>query len=148
MLVMMRQLTTEAFDFVRVPWDENDPMNSVFRSTELYFKFYESNRTLFAILVELGQTDAEVGKIWATSRTAFYSRIAHSLRRGQEVGRVRPDVDIDSAAELLGSMTEFYAFQRFVLDDGVITAVSTQESARNLANIWMSGLIRERPDSR
>lgn len=142
MLVLMHQLTSEAFDFVRVPWDENDPMLSVLQSTQLYFKFYEAHRPLFAILVELGQTDPAVADVWAASRRAFYSRIAHSLRRGLEVGRIRLDVDVDVAAELMGSMTEFYAFQRFVLSDGVIKQVSIDESARNLANIWTDGLLR------
>lgn len=142
MLVLMRKLTAEAFDFVRVPWDERDPMLSVLQSTQLYFKFYEAHRPLFAILVELGQTDPAVADIWAVSRRAFYSRIAHSLRRGLEAGRLRLDVDVDVAAELMGSMSEFYAFQRFVLADDVVKPVSIEESARNLANIWTDGLLR------
>ena len=142
MLELMRQLTAEAFDFVRVPWDETDPMDSVLRSTQLYFKFYSDHRALFGLLVELGQTDAEVGKIWAQSRRAFYARIAHSLRRGIEAGKVRTDIDVDVAAELMGSMTEFYAFQRFVLQDGVVKDVPSEAGARALATIWTSGLIR------
>jgi AcrR family transcriptional regulator len=144
MLVLMRKLTAEAFDFVRVPWDENDPMLSVLQSTQLYFKFYETHRPLFAILVELSQSDSAVADIWAASRRTFYARIAHSLRRGLDAGRIRVDVDIDVAAELMGSMTEFYAFQRFVLSDGVIKPVSISESSRNLANIWTDGLLRRR----
>ncbi|ATQ30209.1 TetR/AcrR family transcriptional regulator [Rhodococcus ruber] len=142
MLVLLEELTAEAFDFVRFPWDENDPMESVFRSTQLYFEFYEAHRPLFAILVELGQTDPDVANIWASSRKAFYSRIAQSLRRGTDAGKLRVDLDINVAAELMGGMTEFYAFQRFVLDDGVTTAVPIDESTRNLVAIWTSGLVR------
>lgn len=142
MLVLLRELTAEAFDFVRVPWDEVDPKESVRRSTQLYFKFYESHRALFGVLVELGQTDREVGEIWASSRRAFYGRIAASLRRGIEAGRLRVDLDVEVAAEMLGSMTEFYAFQRFVLDDGVVTDVAIEEGARTLAEIWISGILR------
>lgn len=140
MLVLMHELTAEAFDFVRVPWDESDPMDSVLRTTQLYFKFYETHRVLFGLLVELAQTDDAVKQIWADSRRTFYKRIAHSLRRGIEVGKLRLDVDIDVAAELLGSMTEFYAFQRFVLDDGVTKNVPIEAGARTLAEIWISGI--------
>lgn len=144
MLELMRQLTGEAFDFVRVPWDEQDPMDSVLRSTRLYFKFYADHRALFGLLVELSQTDADVAQIWGQSRRAFYTRIAQSLRRGIEAGKLRSDVDVDVAAELMGSMTEFYAFQRFVLRDGVVKDVPVEESAHELARIWTSGLIRYR----
>lgn len=142
MLVLLRQLTNEAFEFVRVPWDQTDPMDSVLRSTQLYFKFYESHRALFGVLVELGQTDPEVKELWATSRRAFYARIAHALRRGIESDRLRLDLDVDVAAEMMGSMTEFYAFQRFVLSDGVTKDVSHEEAARTLAAIWTTGIVR------
>jgi AcrR family transcriptional regulator len=141
MLELMRQLTAEAFDFVRAPWDDADPMRSVLRTTQLYFEYYEAHRVLFGLLVELSQTDPEVGQIWAESRRAFYGRIAHSLQRGRRAGRLRVDVDVDVAAEMLGSMTEFYAFQRFVLADGVVKYVSTSEAAEMLAKIWTAGLI-------
>jgi AcrR family transcriptional regulator len=142
MLELMRQLTAEAFDFVRVPWDGTDPMRSVLRSTQLYFEYYAAHRALFGLLVELSQTDPEVGQIWAESRRSFYARIAHSLRRGTEAGQLRLDVDVDVAAELLGSMTEFYAFQRYVLRDGVVKDVPAEEGAEVLARIWTSGLVR------
>ncbi|MFD5258304.1 TetR/AcrR family transcriptional regulator [Streptomyces bobili] len=142
MLVLLRELTDEAFDFVRVPWRAEDPMFSVLRSTQLYFEFYGRHSALFGLLVELSQTDPEVAEIWAGSRRVFYSRIAQSLRREVAAGRLRVDVDVDVAAELLGGMTEFYAFQRFVLGDGVVKDVPLDESARALAEIWVSGLVR------
>lgn len=142
MLELMRQLTAEAFDFVRVPWDEEDPMSSVLRSTQRYFEYYAAHRALFGLLVELSQTDPDVGRIWAASRRAFYARIAHSLRRGTDAGLLRLDVDVEVAAELLGSMTEFYAFQRFVLRDGVVKDVPAEDGAEVLARIWTAGLMR------
>ncbi|MCX4092388.1 TetR/AcrR family transcriptional regulator [Nocardia sp. alder85J] len=142
MLVLMRALTDEVFDFVRVPWDESDPVATVSLSTRRYFQFYLEHRGFFAVLVELAQTDAEVGRIWADSRRAFYARIAQSLRRGMESGTVRADVDVTVAAELLGGMTEFYAFQRLVLADGAVTEVPLDQAARHLAEIWTSGVLR------
>jgi AcrR family transcriptional regulator len=147
MLTLLQQLTAEAFDFVRVPWRSDDPMYSVLRSTQLYFEFYAGHRALFGLLVELSQTDPEVARIWADSRRLFYSRIAVSLRREVRAGRLRVDVDVDVAAELLGSMTEFYAFQRLVLSDGVVKDVPLDESANALARIWTSGLVRRVGDT-
>lgn len=116
---------------------------AVLRSTERYFEYYEEHRTLFAVLVELGQTDPEVAEIWATSRRAIYKRIAQSLRRGLDAGKLRGDLDIDLVAALLGGMTEFYAFQRFVLADGVVSPLPGDVSARTLSEIWTSGVLRE-----
>lgn len=144
-LELLRRMTAEAFDFVKAPWDESDPMASVLRSTVLYFSFYERNRNLFAVLVELSMTDPDVRDIWDHSRHAFYGRIAHSLRRGVSAGVLRDDLDIQVAAEMLGGMSEFYAFQRFVL--GSIKDVPQELATRVLAEIWIGGTI-ERGRSR
>lgn len=142
MIELLRELTDEAFDFVRVPWDGDDPRPSVLRSTQLYLRFYDENRELFGLLVELAQTDEDVRRIWAGSRQAFYGRIAHALRRGVESGVVRTGIDVEVAAEMLGSMSEFYAFQRFVLGDGVIKDVPTDIAATTLVDTWVSGIGR------
>ncbi|NDK91087.1 TetR/AcrR family transcriptional regulator [Gordonia desulfuricans] len=143
MLVLLQDLTDEAFEFIRVPWDDTDPMDAVMRSTELYFTFYESHRALFGLLAELGQTDPEVSALWARARQAFYSRFAHVLRRGVESDRLRAGVNVEVAAEMICGMTEFYAFQRYALRDGVVTAVTPREAARTLAEIWASGILRQ-----
>lgn len=106
------------------------------------FEFYAGNRALFSLLNELGQTDPEVGRVWAAARRAFYGRITYSLRRGIDLGLLRDDLDVVMAAELMGSMTEFYAFQRFALDDGVVHKLPTGQVAHQLAGIWASGLLR------
>ena len=142
MIELLRELTDEAFDFVRVPWDGDDPRASVLRSTQLYLRFYDANRELFGLLVELAQTDDEVRRIWAGSRQAFYGRIAHALRRGIESGVVRTGIDIEVAAEMLGSMSEFYAFQRFVLCDGVIKDVPIEVAGETLVDTWISGVSK------
>lgn len=138
-LELLRRMTAEAFDFVKAPWDESDPMASVLRSTVLYFSFYERNRNLFAVLVELSMTDPDVRDIWDHSRHAFYGRIAHSLRRGVSAGVLRDDLDIQVAAEMLGGMSEFYAFQRFVL--GSTKDVPQELATRVLAELWIGGTM-------
>lgn len=140
MIELLRELTSEAFDFVRVPWDSTSPIDSVLESTVRYFEFFERNRSLFGVLVELAPTDPEVAEIGAQSRTQFYGRIAHSLNRGIEEGVLRPDLDVAVAAEMLGSMSEFYAFQRFVLVQGAVSAVPIADAAKTLATIWTEGV--------
>lgn len=140
MLELLRGLTSEAFDFVRVPWDGSSPVDSVLESTVRYFEFFERNRSLFGILVELAPTDPEVAAIGARARSQFYGRIEHALARGIDEGVVRGDLDVAVAAEMLGSMSEFYAFQRFVLVEGAVSTVPIADAARTLATIWTEGV--------
>lgn len=142
MLELLRDLTSEAFDFVRVPWDPSSPSASVMETTRRYFEFFEQNRTLFGLLVELAHIDPDVEEIGARSREQFYARIAHSLERGVQDGALRPDIDVRLAAELLGSMTEFYAFQRFVLQNTAVAQVPIHDAARTLASVWAEGVRR------
>ena len=140
MLELLRDLTSEAYDFVRVPWDSTSPVKSVTESTGRYFDFFREHRALFGVLVELAQTDPDVAEIGARSRAQFYERIAHSLSRGITEGVVRPDIDVQVAAELLGSMSEFYAFQRFVLSASPVSQVPLNVAAQTLATIWTNGV--------
>ncbi|NLA65139.1 MAG: TetR/AcrR family transcriptional regulator, partial [Leucobacter sp.] len=109
MLELLREMTAEVFDFARTPMDVQSPITSVLETTRRYFEFYESHRALFGLMIELSQSDREVAEIWAGTQRDFYSRIARALRRGVGSGRFRSDIDPELAAEMLGSMTEFYA---------------------------------------
>ncbi len=146
-LELLRELTSEAFDFVRVPWSARDPLTSVQESTLRYFEFFERNSSLFGLLVELAPTDPEIAAIGAASRRQFYGRIAHSLRRGVEAGVLREDLEVRVAAEMLGSISEFYAFQRFALADTAVTrSASVTRTARVLAEVWIGGVLRRDAD--
>src|SRR5260370_1338025 len=101
-----------AFEFARAPWDDQHPAESVRVTTERYFDFYDRNRALMGVIVELAQTDPDVREIWRKSRQSFYTRIAHALSRGAATGMIRDDIDAEVAADLSGSMTEVYPFQR------------------------------------
>lgn len=138
-LELLRELTDQAFETSRNPQSGRPATASVVESTERYFEYYRKHRALFGVLVELSQTDAEVAELWAQSRQAFYARISRSLRRDLDEGRLREDLDIDVAAEMLGSMTEFYAFQRYVLGGSAIKDVGAEAAARTIADIWTAG---------
>lgn len=141
MLVLLRQLTDEAFDFIRAPAGSGDEFDSMIDSTRRYFEFYDKHRALLAVMVELSQSDSEVKALWAAARGAFYGRIASVMRRAESAGRLRPGLDVDVAAELLGSVTEFYAFQRFVLADGAVKDIPLDDAARVVAETWLIGVM-------
>ena len=147
MLELLRQLTDDAFDFIRAPEGSVDVVDSVVDSTRRYFEFYADNRALLGLMVELSQSDPEVKDLWAASRRAFYARIAGAMRRADDAGRLRAGLDLGVAAELLGSMTEFYAFQRFALADGVVTDVPLDHAARMLAETWLGGVLNTSNES-
>lgn len=139
-LELLREVQGEMYEFIRSPFDETDPISSVLQSTRKYFEFYAEHHALLGVLVELSQTDQEVAKLWDTTKHAFYSRIARSLERGIAAGQIRADINVELAAEMLGSMTEFYAFQRFVLEGSALTESTIEEASRTIAEIWISGM--------
>ena len=139
-LELLRDLTVEVFEFIRIPLDAANLVASVTESTQKYFEFYERHRALFGVIVELSQTDPEVAEIWTSSRRAFYDRISGALSRASLSAHIRTDLDLGLAAEMLGSMTEFYAFQRFVLRDPSVAGRPLDEASKTLATIWLSGI--------
>jgi len=138
--VLLDEMVAESFEFARAPWDDQRPAESVRITTERYFDFADRNRALVGVIVELAQTDPDVREIWRKSRRSFYTRIARALSRGVATGTIRDDIDVEVAAELLGSMTEFYAFQRYVLNGDALTDVSAQDAAAALTEIWSRGV--------
>lgn len=142
---LLEELTTSIFEHSRSVTDDADPIISIEMSTARYFEYYRDHSALFRVLVELSQSDSRVAELWESSRAEFYGRIAHSLRRAIRSGRAREDLDPDVAAELLGSMTEFYAFQRFVLRSRAITDVPVSVAARSVTEIWTRGIVADSP---
>lgn len=144
LLTVLRELTDEAYTFAHAPWDPSDPAKSVRETTVLYLKFYEQNRALFAVMAELAQSDDDVRAIWLHSQQEFHRRIEHALARGAEQGVVRNDIDLTLAAELLGGMTEFYAYRRFVVGfaDPSHDAMAVADA---LTALWSSGAFPKHP---
>lgn len=140
LLVLLQEMLDEAFREARAPWDSDHPFESVRITTERYFAFYDRNRALMGTMIEMVQTDPHVRQLWIASRAAFYRRTERMLRRGMESGTVRADVDPGLAAELMGSMTEFYAFQRYALLVEDLSPADPAAVAATLTEIWIGGL--------
>ena len=141
---LLREMMDEMYVFIRSPFDETQPIRSVLKSTRKYFEFYEAHRALLGVVVELSQTDAEVAHLWDAAKRAFNDRIVRSLERGIAAGQMRDDLDLALAAEMLRSMTEYYAFQRFVLNGSGLSDVSLEQATNAIAEIWISGMGLDR----
>lgn len=140
LLILLNDMVDRAFVMVHARWDADDPVDSVRLTTRRYLAFYAENRALMGVLVELSLSDPKVRSIWQDSREMFYKRISRALARGVRAGSVRRDIDIDVAAEMLGSMTEFYAFQRFSLGGGALKDVTEEVATEVLTAIWSDGV--------
>lgn len=139
-LELLEVAAGEVYTSVRAPWDRGDPAASVRETTLRYFEYYRANRDLAGLVMELSPTDPEVAALGARSRDRFYTRIAKSLERGIAAGAIRADIDVRVAAEMLGSMTEFYALHRFSAVESPVADIPLDEAARSLAEIWVRGV--------
>lgn len=140
LVVLLEEMLAEAFAEARAPWDARRPSESVRLTTIRYFDFYQRNRGLMRTMVETAQSDPIVRDIWNRSRTAFYQRFSRALVKGVQSGTIRDDLDLEVAAELLGSMSEFYAFQRFALNDHDLKPAEPADVANVLTEIWSKGV--------
>lgn len=142
MLELLTIFHEDVYRSVSTPWDPDDPRASVEATTLAYLELYGENRDLFGILIELAPSDPHVAEIGLYARRRFHVRIQHSLDRGIREGSIRPDLDTRVAAELLGSMTEFYALQRFNPGYGNTSPASVASIAKTLAEVWTDGVTR------
>lgn len=137
LLEQLDRLLGDLLSHAHAAWRAERPSESVRLTTERYLRFYEANADLFRVLHEAMQTDAEVEEMQSRTRRHFHERIVRMVRRGIERGVVRPDLDPELGAALLGGMTEHYAYARFVLHrypDRDIAEVSAE-----LAALWAHG---------
>jgi AcrR family transcriptional regulator len=137
LIELITQLLQQLYDESQARWSPQDPSESVTVTTERYFRFYERNADLFAVLHETMQIDPEIEAMQAANRRHFHERITRMIRRGVEKGLMRPDLDPDLGAALLGGMTEHYAYYRFVLRR--YPERDLGEVSRELASLWALG---------
>ena len=142
MLELLAVFHEDVYRSVSAPWDPDDPRASVEATTLAYLELYGENHDLFGILIELAPSDPHVAEIGLYARRRFHIRIEHALDRGIREGTIRPDLDTRVAAELLGSMTEFYALQRFNPGYGSTSTAPLASIAKTLADVWTEGVTR------
>jgi len=136
---LLSDLLKDVVTFARDNWEPSDPTRSVLRTTEKYFTFYRDNRDLYKLLIEVAQHKDDVRAKWIQAREEFYQRISRMLRRAQDQGLARTDINPDVAAKLLGGMTEYYAYMLYVEDHGSDLDIPTV--AHEVTQLWGYGVF-------
>lgn len=139
LIEQLTRLLDQLLEQARSPWRPERPSESVRLTTERYLRFYEANADLFRVLHETMQTDPQVEAMQAATRRHFHERIVRMIRRGIERGVMRPSLDPDLGAALLGGMTEHYAYTRFVLRRYLNRDLG--EVSAELAELWAHGVV-------
>jgi len=134
---LLSDLLQDVVTFARDNWEPSDPSRSVLRTTEKYFTFYRDNRDLYKLLIEVAQHKDDVRAKWIKAREEFYQRISRMLRRAQDQGLARADMNPDLAAALLGGMTEYYAYTWYIENHGMDLDIPTV--AQEVTQLWASG---------
>lgn len=144
LITLLDDLFEDMNTFARSPWEPGDPCRSVQLATLEYFSIYKRNADLYRVLIEASQTETDIEHRWNEARTDFFRRIARSMRRGRDQGLIRREIDPDTAAALLGGMTEHYAYLAFVLDR--VGKTDIEELTNQLVTIWSHGVFVDRTD--
>jgi AcrR family transcriptional regulator len=134
---LLSDLLRDVVGFARESWEPSDPMRSVLRTTEKYLTFYRDNRDLYKIMIEVAQHQPQVRAQWVEAREEFYRRIGRMLRRAQDQGIARADMDCGLAAVLLGGMTEYYAYMWFVEERS--SELDIPAVAQQITDLWERG---------
>jgi hypothetical protein len=71
------------------------------------------------------------------AREEFYRRIGRMLKRAQDQGLARRDMNSELAAVLLGGMTEYYAYMWFVEERSSELDIPTV--ALQITSLWERG---------
>lgn len=129
----------ELYEFTRARWEPGDPQRSIVATTKRYLVQYREHADLYRVMIEAAQTERDIEQVWNDARQAFYRRIARNLRRAQDEGLIRPGVDPDLAASLLGGMTEQFAYLWFVL--GREPDRDVDDVSRQVAELWCLGVF-------
>lgn len=139
LLAILAEFFDQLYESSRSPWVPDDPKHSVRETTQRYLQAYADNADLYRLAYETFLTEADVNRIWDNARQMFYQRIERNLRRGQELGDTRADLDPAAAAALLGGMTEHYAFLAFVVKSP-LAAEGLHHIADEIGALWVAGV--------
>jgi enoyl-CoA hydratase/carnithine racemase/AcrR family transcriptional regulator len=137
---LLEDLLRDVVAFARDSWRSNDPAASVHQTTHKYLSFYQENADLYAMLIEVAQSDGPVRAMWIEARDVFYQRIARMITRAQQEGLADPALDAEFAATLLGGMTEQYAYASFV--EGRPSHLEFDEVVAQMSRIWAHAIFR------
>jgi AcrR family transcriptional regulator len=148
---VFRVVTAEVAEVVgsavtrRAEGEQNlDPVDALSRSNLRYFRVYEANAKIYALLEQVGHSDAESHEESIARRRAHIARIARLIRHWQAQGFADPSVAPEPTAAALLSMVTNVCYWLFVDHDSGFD-IETSAAAVNEAWIRAVGL-RRRPN--
>jgi enoyl-CoA hydratase/carnithine racemase/AcrR family transcriptional regulator len=141
---LLEDLLRDVVEFARESWSAADPARSVRTATKKYLDFYRENADLYAMLIEVAQSDPRVRQMWSDARDVFYRRIARMVTRAQARELADASLDPEFIATLLGGMTEQYAYTCFV--EGRYSSLSLDEIVEQMSLVWARAIFREGVD--
>lgn len=128
-------VVSDLYASLRTP-DARDPVARIERANRSYFDAYRANARLLEVVEQAATTDDTFRAVLAGLRHTHVERVAATIRRMQDDGLARTDLDAHAAAAALCAMVE--GFARHWLGRGEahdeITAVTT------LTQLWVSSL--------
>ena len=139
MLVILDDFLHQYRDYIRVPFDTDQPMASVQSSYQRYLEFYREHVDLMLLLLQAGQVVPAVEQLRIASTGEVYARMERLLARCEELGVLRPEVRIEVLAPLVGGMVEQYAFLAYV--HGALDVVDPAAIANEITALWANVLV-------
>jgi AcrR family transcriptional regulator len=140
MLNVLGEFLEKSDEYVATSFQPEDPTRSVRVSTERYFAFYAEHAALHQLLIQVGQADPEVEELRISAAEAWYRRMARMLKRADDLGLVKPGVDVELWGVLIGGLAENYAYLAFVQKRDVPT--DPKVVADQVTLIWASTVFK------
>jgi AcrR family transcriptional regulator len=139
MLVILDDFLHQYRDYIRVPFDIDQPLASVQSSYQRYLEFYREHVDLMLLLLQAGQVVPAVEGLRIASTGEVYARMERLLSRCKELGLLRSGVRIEILAPLVGGMVEQYAFLAYV--HGALEVTDPAAIAREITAVWSNGVL-------
>jgi AcrR family transcriptional regulator len=117
--------------------DREDPVAVIEAANRAYLESYRRNAKLMGLMEQVTQVDPEFMELRMQRTRAFTQRNTRALRRLQERGLARPDLDPALAALALSTMVSRTAYARYVLGLG---NASTDALTETLTRLWVGAL--------
>jgi AcrR family transcriptional regulator len=112
-----------------------------------YLRGYQLTAAFQAAWSEATHTDPDLAAVRRTFAAWLIGGVESQLRRGQEAGEIRPELDPVVAARALTVMLDSYCYHTFVFDPPD-PPTTIEESMKALVEIWSAALWVEPTPSR
>jgi len=141
---VMEDVAEELYREASGRWARGRPYESIEVATRGFLQVFVDHRGLWRALLEAILQSVSLERMWLDIRRRFVARISRNLRRLIDQGMIDP-IDTDLTAHALGSMSEWFAFTHFVLEEPAVTATSFESAVRTLTEVWFRAVYGRVP---